>query len=191
MCNDLEQLHDTRIAPDRIRQDVSRSPGGDSRLFLNNCVGCHNGMDPMAQAFAYYNYNFDEATQTGVLEYTEGNVQPKYFNNDLNFPQGFRTPDDAWENRWREGQNAYLGFSPSLPGSGTGAKSLGEELANSEAFAACQVRKVFRTVCMRSPEDQLDRDMVDQLKEDFMDPSVLGYRMKDVFAETAVYCMGE
>ena len=44
---------------------------------------------------------------------------------------------------------------------------------------------------MRSPEDQLDRDMVDQLKEDFMDPSVLGYRMKDVFAETAVYCMGE
>ena len=187
MCNDLEQLHDPKIPPDRIRQDVSRSPGGDSRLFLNNCIGCHNGMDPMAQAYAYYNY--DETA--GALEYTAGSVQPKYFNNDLNFPQGFRTPDDAWENRWRQGQNAYLGFSTSLPGSGTGAKSLGEELANSEAFAACQVKKVFRAVCMRSPENQVDRDMVGRLTDDFMNPNALGYRMKDVFAETAVYCMGQ
>jgi len=28
LCRDLEQLHDTRLPPDRIRQDVSRSPGG-------------------------------------------------------------------------------------------------------------------------------------------------------------------
>jgi len=39
MCRDLEQVHDTTRPPDRIRQDVSRSPGGDSRLFMNNCVG--------------------------------------------------------------------------------------------------------------------------------------------------------
>jgi hypothetical protein len=185
MCNDLEQLHDTKIPPDRIRQDVSRSPGGDSRLFLNNCIGCHSGMDPMAQAFAYYNYN----DTTGRIEYTGGAMQPKYFNNDLNFPQGFRTPDDAWENRWRTGQNAHLGFSPALPGNGSGAKSLGEELANSEAFAACQVRKVFRTVCLRAPENAADRQMVSQLTTDFM--TTLGYRMKDVFAESAVYCMGQ
>ena len=44
MCNDLEALKDPTLAPDRIRQDVSRSPGGDSRLFLNNCVGCHTGI---------------------------------------------------------------------------------------------------------------------------------------------------
>ena len=58
---DMEQVHDTSITPDRIRQDVSRSPGGDSRVFLNSCIGCHAGMDPLAQAFAYYNY--DETTQ--------------------------------------------------------------------------------------------------------------------------------
>ena len=185
MCNDMEQMKDFRSPPDRIRQDVSRSPGGDSRLYLNNCVGCHTGMDPMAQAFAYYNYS----ETTGRLEYTDGDVQPKYFNNDLNFPQGFRTPDDSWDNYWRKGQNAYLGFSPSLTGSGSGAKSLGEELANSEAFAACQVRKVFRAVCMRDPENATDRGMVDVLANDFM--TSLGYRMKDVFAETAVYCMGQ
>jgi hypothetical protein len=184
MCNDMEQMHDPRLPPDRSRQDVSRSPGGDSRLFLNNCIGCHTGMDPLAGAFAYYNYNID----TGALEYTPGNVQPKYFNNDLNFPQGFRTTDDSWENYWRNGQNAYLGFDPALPGEGNGAKTMGEELANSYAFAACQVKKVFRAVCLRSPEDQADRDTVDQITDTFRSS---GYRMKQVFADSAVHCMGQ
>ena len=53
LCNDLEQVKDITRVPDRIRQDVTRSPGGDSRLFNNTCIGCHNGMDPLAQAFAY------------------------------------------------------------------------------------------------------------------------------------------
>jgi hypothetical protein len=184
MCNDMEQMHDPSLAPDRIRQDVSRSPGGDSRLFLNSCIGCHTGMDPLAGAFAYYNYN--EAT--GALEYTPGNVQPKYFNNDLNFPQGFRTSDDSWENYWRRGQNSYLGFDPGLPGAGNGAKSMGEELANSQAFAACQVKKVFRAVCLRDAEDATDRNAVDAIAATFRSS---GYRMKQVFADTAVHCMGQ
>ena len=184
LCNDLEQLHDPKLPPDRIRQDVSRSPGGDSRLFLNNCVGCHTGMDPMAQAFAYYNFDED----SGALEYTAPNVQPKYFNNDANFPQGFRTPDDKWDNYWRKGQNAYLGFDPSGTGTGAGAKSLGEELGNSHAFAACQVKKAFRAVCLRDPENQQDRDKVDEIVATFRGT---GYQMKQVFADTAVHCMGQ
>jgi hypothetical protein len=180
----MEQMLDTRLPPDWIRQDVSRSPGGDSRLFLNNCIGCHSGMDPLAGAYAYYNYN----EETGVLEYTPGNVQPKYYNNDLNFPQGFRTVDDAWENRWRAGQNAYLGFDNSLPGSGNGAKSLGAELGNSQAFASCQVRKVFKAVCLREPENAADRAAVNTITDTFRST---GYRMKQVFADTAVHCMGQ
>ncbi|HEX4619083.1 MAG TPA: hypothetical protein VH135_05105, partial [Steroidobacteraceae bacterium] len=43
-CNDMPTLMDTTRPSDRIRQDVARSPGGDSRIFLNNCVGCHSGM---------------------------------------------------------------------------------------------------------------------------------------------------
>ena len=193
MCNDLEQMHDPKLPPDRIRQDVSRSPGGDSRLFLNNCVGCHTGMDPMAQAFAYYNYNED----TGSLEFTDGVVQPKYFNNDLTFPPGFRTPDDEWDNYWREGQNRYLGFDPTRSGAGNGAKSLGEELANSHAFARCQVKKVFRAVCLREPEDGNDRTAVDSILATFRgsaDPDVApsgAFSMRQVFADTAVYCMGQ
>lgn len=183
MCNDMEQVHDPRLSPDRIRQDVSRSPGGDSRLYFNNCAGCHTGMDPLAQAYAYYTFNED----TGSIEYTPGVVQPKYFNNDENFPFGFRTPDDAWENYWREGQNQFLGWDGALPGKGNGAKSMGEELANSSAFASCQVKKVFRAVCLRDPEDAADRAQISQMVTSFR----TGYRMKQTFAEAAVYCMGQ
>jgi hypothetical protein len=183
MCNDMEQVHDVNLSPDRIRQDVSRSPGGDSRLFLNSCIGCHTGMDPMAQAFAYY--DFDEGTNQ--LMYSSPIVQDKYFNNDLNFPQGYVTPDDAWENRWREGQNSYLGFDGSLDGYGNGAKSLGEELGNSDAFAACQVKKVFRAVCLRDAEDLTDRLRQEQITLTF---KTNNYSMKQVFADTADYCKG-
>ena len=183
MCNDLEQMHDVKLVPDRIRQDVSRSPGGDSRLFLNNCIGCHNGMDPLAGAYAYYNFNED----TTSMEYTPGVVQSKYFNNDVNFPFGYRTTDDSWLNYWREGQNSYFGWDQTLPGSGNGAKSLGQERGNSDAFASCQVRKVFKAVCLREPEDSFDRAQVQTMVTSFKS----GYSLKQTFAEAAVYCMGQ
>ena len=116
LCTDLEQVQDPTRPPDRIRQDVSRSPGGDSRLFLNNCIACHSGMDPMTQAFAYYDY--DETA--GRMLYTPGVVRPKYFNNKDTFPAGFSTPDDYWDNYWRKGSNSLLGWDGSLPGKGTG-----------------------------------------------------------------------
>jgi hypothetical protein len=180
---DMEQVLDTSIAPDRIRQDVSRSPGGDSRVFMNNCIGCHAGMDPLAQAFAYY--TFDDVTQR--LMYTPGTVQPKYFNNDTTFEDGFITPDDSWHNHWRQGQNALLGWSQALPGQGSGAKSLGEELAGTQVFAQCQVQKVFKAVCLRDAVDQSDRDQIAAMTNTFRNNN---YNLKQVFAESAGYCMG-
>lgn len=184
MCRDLEEIKDTTLPVDRIRQDVSRSPGGDSRIFMNNCVGCHSGMDPLTQAFAYYNW--DETA--GRVVYTPGQVQPKYLINADNFKSGYVTPDDHWDNYWRRGQNRLLGWSSSLPGSGTGARSLGEEIGNSAAFARCQVEKVFRNVCLRDPVDGADRTQVDTMVSSFTGG---GYRLKRVFAEAAVYCRGD
>ncbi|MFK8053759.1 MAG: hypothetical protein AB8F65_12405 [Woeseiaceae bacterium] len=184
MCRDLEQLKDITRPPDRIRQDVTRSPGGDSRLFLNNCIGCHSGMDPMAQAFAYYNFNID----SGSIEYTEGQVQPKYFNNESNFPFGFVTPDDSWENYWRQGRHALVGWDGALPGSGSGAKSMGQELGNSDGFAQCQVEKVFKNVCLRPPVDQNDRTQVETMVSSL---TTNGYQLKRTFAQAATYCMGD
>ncbi len=189
LCNDMEQVKDTTRPSDRIRQDVSRSPGGDSRLFLNSCVGCHSGMDPMAQAFAYYDFvNADGDTEgdSGFLQYTANQVDPKYFNNDTTFPHGFITTDDRWTNYWREGPNAeVLGWDQNLPGEGTGAASMGQELAASEAFAQCQVKKVFKQVCLRDPAEA-DRSAYESIVSNFKS----GYQLKQVYAESAVHCMG-
>jgi hypothetical protein len=189
MCRDMEQVMDTSLPPDRIRQDVSRSPGGDSRIFLNNCIGCHSGMDPFSQAFAYYDFDNGTAEAPGSMRLVYNPAAPhsKYFNNNTNFAPGFITPDDAWENRWREGQNSLLGWG-ATPGRGNGAKSMGAELANSDAFAQCQVEKVFKVVCFRAPGNDADRQEVLNLTNRF---KANGYRLKQVFAEAAVHCMGD
>src|SRR5262249_26261914 len=152
-----------------------------SRVYLNTCIGCHSGMDPMARAFAYYNFD----TTSNMTVYTPGSPQPKYFINSSNNKYGFVTPDDTWSNRWRVGPNAALGFDGTLPGTGAGAASLGQELAASDAFAACQVQKAFKAVCLRAPSSQADVDQVNTIKAAF---KANGYRMKQVFAAAAVYC---
>lgn len=200
LCNDMEQVNDTTRSPDRIRQDVSRSPGGDSRIFLNSCIGCHAGMDPMAQAFAYYDFEYDADNDPegllgrliyntiGTIDTETGDrVQGKYRINATTFPYGYVTQDDRWDNYWREGQNTVLGWDNALDGFGNGAKSMGQELAHSDAFAECQVKKVFKNVCLRDPSDSDDRNQVDSMVSSFR---ASGFKLKQVFAESAVYCMG-
>jgi len=182
MCKDMETLMDTTRPSDRIRQDVSRSPGGDSRIFLNNCVACHSGMDPMAQAFAYYNFD----TTSNQLVYTAGQVEPKYHINAQNFPQGYVTPDDSWSNRWRAGPNSVFGWSQGLPGSGNGAKSWGQEIAGSQQFAACKVQQVFQTVCFRPPQTTSDLAAASAITAAFQS----GYNLKSVFQQVAAACAG-
>lgn len=209
MCRDLEQVHDTTRVPDRIRQDVSRSPGGDSRVFLNNCIGCHNGMDPMAQAYAYYNWNYnpesDPEGENGQIAYNrEGQLDPetgtrvvaKYHINSSTFRYGYVTPDDQWDNYWRQGPNAILGWDESMQGSGSGAKSMGRELAHSEAFASCQVEKVFRQICLRKPADSADRALIENATQRLKAGSLnreeefVQYNLQSVFIDTADYCKG-
>jgi len=201
LCTDLEPIKDNTLSPDRIRQDVSRSPGGDSRLFINNCLGCHSGMDPLAQAFAYYDYDFDVTAdptgESGAIAYNKAGeidsttgtrVQSKYHNNSTTFPFGFITKNDQWQNYWREGVNQKLGWDESLSGKGIGAKSLGQELANSQAFAQCQVKKVFNTVCLRDAESTADLSQISTTTASFQQNN---YQLKRVFAEVGAYCMGE
>jgi len=201
MCRDLEQVHDTTRVPDFIRQDVSRSPGGDSRVFLNNCIGCHSGMDPLAKAFAYYDFEFDETADpdavngsihynaAGVNDLTTGSrVEKKYLQNSTTFPYGYVTTNDDWQNYWREGINSNLGWDTGLSGKGTGASSMGMELSHSKAFAACQVEKVFKHVCLRKPANAADRNKIDAITTSFASS---GYKLKQVFIDTADYCKGE
>lgn len=207
LCLDLEQLKDNTRPADRVRQDVSRSPGLDSTLFLNQCLACHAGMDPLAQAFAYYEYypsmadrpdlTEEQRREDGYLVYSEGNVQAKYHINSNNFEPGYITPNDHWTNYWRLGDNsAKLGWLNAAANSssidlainpayseGDGAKSLGEELANSEAFAVCQVKKVYRSICHREPQEA-ERTAFDDLVVAFL----ADHNIKQTFARVAASC---
>lgn len=210
LCTDLEPLKDVSRVPDMVRQDVSRSPGGDSRIYMFSCVGCHAGMDGLGGAYAKYNFNTDTQqmdyartdaaalADTSLNGFVAGGLSAKYHNNQDNFKPGFIATDDKWVNYWRNGQNKLLGWSttPSDPSividdrghaSGNGAKSMGSELADSNAFASCQVKKAFQAVCLRNPDDYAaDRSIVNNITADFKGAD--NYKMKSVFAKVAAYC---
>jgi hypothetical protein len=184
LCRDMEELKDPSRPADRIRQDVSRSPGGDSSIFANHCSGCHSGMDPLAGAFAFFEWDPEQER----VVFTRGQVQPKYGINANTFPYGYITVDDRWDNYWREGANSVLGWDDARPAGGYGPKSLGEEVTASRAFSVCQVEKVFQHVCFRPPNSTEDVAEIERVADVF---EAQAYSMKRVFAEAAVYCMGE
>jgi hypothetical protein len=183
LCRDMEELKDVSRPADRIRQDVSRSPGGDSELFHQQCIGCHSGMDPLAGAFAYFEW---DAGQQRVV-HTPGQVQGKHLINSNTFIGGYITVDDRWDNFWRSGPNAALGWRGPASG-GFGPKGLGEEVAESRAFSICQVEQVFEQVCFRPPRDAGDATAIETIADAFESS---GYRMKTVFADVAAHCMGD
>ncbi|MBY0518759.1 MAG: hypothetical protein K2P81_17745, partial [Bacteriovoracaceae bacterium] len=123
LCRDFEQLHDVSIADFRVRRDVERAPGEDSRTYKNKCVGCHAGQDALGGAWAYFNFSNNQVT------YTAGQVQNKINQNAQNYPDGYVTIDDSWLNLWAKGQNAVLGWDPGTPTSGNGPRSFGRMMA--------------------------------------------------------------
>jgi hypothetical protein len=183
LCRDLEQLKDVSRPADRIRQDVSRSPGGDSSVFHNECLGCHSGMDPMAGAFAYFEWD----AAAGRVVHTPGQVTQKHLINANVFPGGYVTSDDRWDNFWRAGPMSALGWRSPNSG-GYGPKTFGQEIAESRAFSLCQVEKVFSHVCFRPPQTPEDATAIEDIATRF---ETANYRMKSVFAEVAVHCMGQ
>jgi hypothetical protein len=192
LCRDFEQLHDITRPHDRIRKDVSRN-----KPFLNDCNGCHAGLDGLSGAFAHYNYN----TETERLEYNAGAVQEKFGINAGVYKHGFTTVDDSWVNYWRVGQNSSLMFRASVADgvttnvdfghtSGSGAKSLGKEISSSKAFSACAVKQVFEDVCIRSGNSLTTADNVEieRISGVF---EATNYSYRQIWAQAALFCMGQ
>jgi hypothetical protein len=140
-------------------------------------------MDPLAGAFAYFEWD----DGLGRVVHTPGNVQNKFLINSNSFPGGYVTTDNRWDNFWRSGDNASLGWRGPLSG-GYGPQGLGQEVAESRAFAVCQVEKVFEQVCFRQPRDAAEVQLVRDIADEFENST---YRMKTVFANVAVHCMGD
>jgi hypothetical protein len=60
------------------------------------------------------------------------------------------------------------------------------ELESSQAFASCQVTRVFKDVCLRAPSSAADVNAVNGMITSFQS----GYNLRQVFAASAAYCMG-
>jgi hypothetical protein len=61
------------------------------------------------------------------------------------------------------------------------------ELESSDAFAQCQVVKVFTAVCFRAPNSSTDRQTVATIKASFKSG---GFKLKPVFQQAAAACAG-
>lgn len=212
ICNGLlssaAELKDPTRSADRITKDVSRGPGGDSAIYLNNCIGCHAGMDPFRGALAYYDWDdlgdVDPENKTGRVVYTSGTVQPKYLQNATVFPAGYVNTDDEWLNYWREGSNERLewgwdtstGAEPNQNAatdtdrvtSGNGAKSFGQEIASTKAFAQCQVARAYEHACLQPPV-AAHQATLDGLVEAFKTTG--NHSVRWIFANVAPLCMGD
>lgn len=177
LCRDYEALHDVNITDIRVRKDVERNPGGDSRTYKSKCVGCHAGQDALGGAYAYYDF------VGGRLVYTPGIVVTK-MNHNVYYQDGYRTTDDSWINTWAQGQNAALGWRG--PVEGRGVRSLGQMLSKSKAFSQCMAKKVFHLVCLKEAINTDDVKMVNELADRFEQNN---YNMKDLIINTSVGCI--
>lgn len=177
LCHDYEALHDVNIPDVRVRRDVERNPGGDSRTYKNKCVGCHAGQDALGGAYAYYDF------VGGRLVYTPNIVVAK-MNHNVYYSAGFVTENDNWINTWAQGQNAKLGWRG--PTSGNGVKSLGQMFARSSAFSTCMAKKVFQLVCLKEAINPDDVAMVTDLATQFEQEN---YNMKKLIVNTSVGCI--
>lgn len=184
LCEDIPAFHDTAIPDYRVRQDVERNPGGSAKSYVNECKGCHAGMDGLAGAFAYM--DFDKTT--AQLIYADDKPQKKYLRNSLTFIDGYRTTDDGWKNLWTTGPNARVGwnFSEGQKHEGHGPRSLGAMLANSDQFSRCMAKYATEKVCMDDLE--LKSARLGALAKEFKDS---GYNLRVLFAKTALSCAGE
>ena len=179
LCKDVEEVSDVTRPDIYVRRDVDRAPGGDGEKFRSECVGCHAGMDAQTSAFAFVDFDPD----ANRITYSDLPVAKVNRNNDT-FPSGSAVADDSWINIWYEGSNANLPWSQSVR-QGNGPKSWGQAMAETGMFPSCMAERVYKVVCLKSPDTQSAREEISSLANQFTEDN---YNMKSLFINTAVTC---
>lgn len=159
---------------DSIARDVDRNPGGNPKVFQDQCRTCHASQDPMRDAFSSLDFlNGD------LIELPPGRAAPKYRRGTTTYPQGHVTVDDHWVNPIAKFK-PELGFDPDMT-SGQGVEEFGRMLAHSKAFNSCMAQRVFSSVCQRQPGRE-DDALIAGLASSFESG---GHNLKKLFQETA------
>lgn len=183
LCTPVKSLRDASMLDERVRQDVSRIPSGNSNLYQTTCRSCHGGLDGNTGAFAYFD---GDRARGGFLVYKAGLVRDKYSQNQ-NYADGFATRDDSWVNHYINNQNAFLGWKGST--SGYGAHQLGIMFSNTDAFPSCMATRAFNAMCKHPPTSE-DQTWVNALATDFQKN---GYKLRRLFEQAAMIpsCLGD
>ena len=164
------------------------APAATARVFLNNCIGCHTGMDPMAQAFAYYTYD-DTAgphrlyPRARCSRSTSTTTTPSRSASSRRTTLGeplARGPQRAA--RLGSGSAAGLRHGREVAGRGTRQQR--------RVRARCQVEKVFRRRSASAPQDEHGSRTKSSGSKIASSAASNLQRLKRVFAEAAVVLHG-
>ena len=196
LCSPIETWASTSNPDNRIGPDVARLPADE---YLNKCKSCHSGMDALRPATAHfdfsdnfikyrYTYNMDPDpedpdTLNVPVPSDERLVPSKFRRASGNFAGGYRVRNDEWLNY---ASSSRFGWRSRTEG--RGMKQFAQLVAQSEQFSRCMVRRVFQSVCRRSPDDN-EANMIQNLAVDFEQNN---YQLKDLFVKVATQpqCIG-
>jgi hypothetical protein len=141
-----------------VGPDVSRDPEGTGlATYQKECRTCHGAtFDGMRGAFAYLDGiegDVEGLRNRPLLIYDNSRVNPKYFRNQNNYPNGYKTKDNSWEIMWTEAQRAQYGWDGRGALSGFGVHSLAQALTHFSQFQGGLVEKVAELVCPVDPNN--------------------------------------
>lgn len=198
MCTSMEALNDVSISDAFVRRDVDRSPGGLTKTYENSCMGCHAGMDALAGAFVYYDFNglklkysrlpaTEGMTAEQIARQDAASIQKK-INRNIFTQQGYAPSNNYFVNLWAAGQNAKLGWRGK--NSGYGVADFGKMITNASGFHKCMVDQVYDHVCGEGPKSQNDKNFVSSMAFHFGYTTThpVYFNMKQLFVHTAAYC---
>ena len=177
LCRPIETWRTPGLPVTFIHQDVDRAPGGNARVFQQECRTCHSAMDGNLGAFAHFNYLEDEFI-------TDKGIQPKFLQHAEVYPEGHATLDDSWVNFLaKTNQSTGTSFGWRGVQEGHGINEFGKMVANSQSFSRCLVKRTYAAMCN---EDLELRDLkITQLADQF--ESADGYGLRDLFLRVVLH----
>lgn len=173
LCTSIEKWKRRGVPDFFVRRDVDRNPANNPATYQNECRSCHSLMDPVAGAFAKFDF------MDSTLQFYSSGVAPKMNQNGYVYPPGYVTIDDSWVNLFNySGSNSFGWRSPL---SGQGVEEFANMIANASSFSQCMVKRVYSEVCGGAIES-IPQTFVTQMSEDFENN---GYNLKYLFYKTA------
>ena len=185
MCMDQEDLRDITAHADRVRKDVTRSPGGDSQHFLERLLDLPCGSRRAGRRVRVLRLRRRHCSKrsTRLATCSRSSTRMRAC-----FRSVLRRRTILGSTTGEPGSNEFVGWNAAGGGEGNGAKSLGHGIGSDTAVRRVPDEASFRTGLLPVAERHGRRSRPCENIADIFEAN--NRSMKRVFAETALYCMG-